>query len=224
MSLGLIVAPAAMIEGTPLNCQECFKSNCDFFDKPINASVINLDQDKEYAWRWVQKYCSETSIHPFISYFPYVLFLMAFVMIMLEQGFMKIFKAGKKLRIFYNLLVKENQAREQSNDSLKPSERFAIDTEDRRSVIEVSHSFTSRHNLYTSYMFRTILELLLSSGMLSFLSGFGFPLLLENKFVRCNVYGKLYECAGHPQNFYLIVSGTLIHFIKQIQNLRLNIK
>ena len=198
-----------MIDGTPLICQECLKSNCDFFDKPKNSSLMNMDHDKEYAWRWVQKYCSGTSVHPFISYFPYVLFLMAFVMIMLEQGFMKIFKAGKKLKIFYNLLVKENQARELSTDTMKPSERFAIDTEDRRSVIEVSHSFTSRHNLYTSYMFRTILELLLSCAMLSFLSGFGFPLLLTSKFIKCNVYGKLYECVGHPQNFYLIVSGNI---------------
>lgn len=196
-----------MIEGTPMICQECFKNNCDFFERPNNADLSKLDHNKSYEWRWVQKYCTSTAIHPLISYFPYVLFLMAFVMIMLEHGFMKIFKAGKKLRIFYNLLVKENQSREKSTESLKPSERFAIDTEDRRCVIEVSHSFTNRHNLYTSYMFRTVLELLLSLGMLSFLSGYGFPLLLTNKFIKCNVYGKYYECVGHPQNFYLIVSG-----------------
>ena len=205
---GLIVAPAAMIDGTPLICQQCLKSNCDFFKASSNDTLHDLNQDKTYEWRWVKKYCTATAIHPFISYFPYILFLMAFVMIMLEQGFVKIFKAGKKLRIFYDLLVKENQAREQSNDSLQPSERFAIDTEDRRCVIEVSHSFTNRHNLYTSYMFRTVLELLLSVLMLIFLSGYGFPLLLTSKFIKCNVYGKFYECVGHPQNFYLIVSGT----------------
>ena len=204
----MIVAPSAMIEGTPLICQECFKSNCDFFKRPKNASLFSLDSDKKYEWRWVQKYCTSTAMHPLISYFPYILFLMAFVMIMLEQVFVKIFKAGKKLKTFYNLLVKENQAREQSDDSLKPSERFAIDTEDRRFVIEVSHSFTKRHNLYTSYVSRTVLELLLSFGMLSFLSGYGFPLLLSSKFIQCNVYGKFYECVGHPQNFYLIVSGN----------------
>ena len=206
--LGLIVAPSAMIERTPLICQECFKSNCDFFKKPNNSNALHPDYNKAYDWRWVQKYCTSTAIHPFISYFPYVLFLMAFVMIMLEQGFVKVFKAGKKLKIVYNLLVKENEAREKSADSLKPSERFAIDTEDRRCVIEVSHSFTNRHNLYTSYMFRTVLELILSCGMLCFLSYYGFPLLLTNQFIKCNVYGKFYECVGHPQNFYLIVSGN----------------
>ena len=197
-----------MIEGTPLICQECLKSNCDFFKTPNNVTLSSLNQDKAYAWRWVQKYCTGTAIHPFISYFPYVLFLMAFVMIMLEQGFVKIFKAGKKLRIFYNLLVRESQDHKQSNDILKPSQRFTADTEDRRCVIEVSHSFTNRHNLYSSYMFRTVLELLLSLVMLSFLSGYGFPLLLTSKFIKCDVYGKFYECVGHPQNFYLIVSGT----------------
>ena len=196
-----------MIEGTPLICQECFKSNCDFFERPPNIDLSQYDHNKTYEWRWVQKYCTSTAIHPFISYFPYVLFLMALVMIMLEQGFMKMFKAGKKLQIFYHLLVKESQSLEKSVDSLKPSERFAIDTEDRRSVIEVSHSFTNRHNLYTSYMFRTVLELLLSFGMLSSLAGYGLPLLLKSKFIKCNVYGKYYECVGHPQHFYLIVSG-----------------
>ena len=129
-------------------------------------------------------------------------------MIMLEQSFVKIFKTGKKLKLFYNLLVKENQGHEQSDDSTKPSDRFAVDTEDQRRVIEVSHSFTKRHNLYTCYMFRTVLELILSFGMLGFLSGYGFPLLLSSQFIQCNVYGKYYECVGHPQNFYLIVSGN----------------
>ena len=196
-----------MVEGTPLICQECYKYNCDFFRKPASYDVSLSDYNKTYEWRWVKKYCTSTAVHPFISYFPYVLFLMAFVMIMLEQGFTKIFKAGRKVRIFYDLLVKERQSRATPMENIKPSERFATDTEDRRRVIEVSHSFTSSHNLYTSYMVRTILELFLSFGMLGYLAGYGFPLLVTSKLIKCDVYGKFYECVGHPQNFYIIVLG-----------------
>ena len=70
------------------------------------------------------------------------------------------FKAGMKLDALYNLLVKEGEFPEKDVEVLesgKNNDKFAVDIEDSRTTIEVSHSFTSSDNYFLSYLLRTIM-------------------------------------------------------------------
>ena len=71
----------------------------------------------------------------------------------------RMFKAGMKLDAFYNLLVKEGELPEKDVEvvaAAKDAEKFAVDIEDSRSTIEVSHSFSSSDNYFLSYIVRTV--------------------------------------------------------------------
>ena len=78
----------------------------------------------------------------------------------------RIFKAGAKLDIFYNLLVKEEE---------NAPNAVVIDIEDRKDVIEVSHRFRSSRNFYNAYVTRTLIELLLGAATLAWLCFSGLP-------------------------------------------------
>ncbi len=72
-----------------------------------NASDITSEPPPFNAW-WVKKYCTMTAVDGFVLYFPYILLIMAVVIVLIERGFISMFKAGLKLDAFYNLLVSES--------------------------------------------------------------------------------------------------------------------
>ena len=82
----------------------------------------------------------------------------------------RIFKAGLKLDIFYNLLVKETL--ENGTGGPKPSDTEAndtIDLENSKQALEVSHSFGSGSNYFFSYFTRTIAEFFVAVALLAWL-------------------------------------------------------
>ena len=86
--------------------------------------------------------------------------------------YFRIFKAGMKLDMFYNLLVKEPEAGQENNTT-------SIDVQDRKDVIEVSNRFRTSQNFYNSYLTRAILEFLISGVMLAWLGARGFPVIIK---------------------------------------------
>jgi hypothetical protein len=84
-----------------------------------------------------------------------------------------------KLTTFYNLLVKEITSSE-GVTSDEPDKmgvpRFA---ENRKDVLELSQKFLSKNNFYISYICRTVMEILLATGLLVFLTLVGLPTVLE---------------------------------------------
>ncbi|CAB4069676.1 LRRC8 [Lepeophtheirus salmonis] len=85
--LGLIVAPTAIINGTPLDCNFCTEDGCkDYFER-TNTSHRDAEPP-DYNFWWVKKYCTMTAVDGFILYFP-------------------IFQAGLKLEAFYSLIQKD---------------------------------------------------------------------------------------------------------------------
>ena len=78
-----------------------------------------------------------------------------------------------KLDALYNILVKEPEP-EQTNNA---ANAVAIEIEDRKDVIEISHRFRRSHNFYHSYLIREIFELLLGILILAWLCGFGYPII-----------------------------------------------
>ena len=224
-----------MVARTHLDCQVCQKHNCKFitdqmenpiyndkgqlmFAQAINASIdennitipIDINNDVDYSGWWVKKYCTETAVDGFIKFFPYILFVVAMVIVAIEKVFTKTFKAGKKLTAFYNLLVKEEKD-ETDNKNDKEIEKYDGQTvDDRKDVIEMAHSFTSQDNFLLSYLLRTVIELLFAMFLLIWLCVYGVPVMYYEQLISCNVYGKMYECAGHPQLFLMWVLGVTI--------------
>ena len=90
----------------------------------------------------------------------------------------RIFKAGMKLDIFYNLLVKEPEPGKES--------AIAIDIEDKKDVIEVSHRFRQSQNFFFSYVTRSILEFLIAALVLVWMGVFGFPVIAKVKALNSN--------------------------------------
>ena len=89
---GIVVAPTAIINGTPLDCAPCQNSTCTFMRDDEDFIKGSLDQtlpnDPQPLW-WVKKYCTATSVDSFILYFPFILLLMALVMVLIERGFIR---------------------------------------------------------------------------------------------------------------------------------------
>ena len=42
---------------------------------------MDINNDKDYSAWWVKKYCTETAVDGFIKYFPYILFVVALVIV-----------------------------------------------------------------------------------------------------------------------------------------------
>ena len=222
-----------MVASTPLDCQVCQKHNCKFITEQIEnftynekgqliflentmnnndllngtnettTPIIEVNNDADYSAWWVKKYCTETAVDGFIKYFPYILFVVALVIVAIEKVFTKTFKAGKKLTAFYNLLIKEEESENKETKEIEKHDGQTID--DRKDIIEMSHSFTTQDNFLLSYLLRTIVEIFFAIFLLSWLLGYGVPVMYDEKLISCNVYGKMYECAGHPQMFFMYV-------------------
>ena len=113
-----------------------------------------------------------TAVDQFILYFPYILLVMALLMVFTERVFVRIFKSGLKLDMFYNLVVKDTL---ESEDQATANAQLASagscndlvgDLENSKTAIEVSQTFQQDSWYMFSYITRTILELALAIGLL----------------------------------------------------------
>uniref|UniRef100_A0A0K2TQZ0 Uncharacterized protein n=1 Tax=Lepeophtheirus salmonis TaxID=72036 RepID=A0A0K2TQZ0_LEPSM len=199
--LGLIVAPTAIINGTPLDCNFCAEEDCRIYFNRTNTSHRD-PENPGYNSLWVKKYCTMTAVDGFILYFPYLLLIMALVIVLIERVFLRIFRAGLKLDAFYSLVQKNL---EDAEEEFNVDEKEYDDSVNNRTAIEVLHSFTSNSNYFASYMVRTIIVTILASILLIWLISMGIPSMQKDEFIYCNVHGFHYECAGHPQEFYMYV-------------------
>ncbi|XP_059093756.1 uncharacterized protein LOC131888834 isoform X2 [Tigriopus californicus] len=201
--LGLIVLPTAIINGTPLDCNFCQRDHCA---GKLDTNRTEPHEDPGFNAWWVKKYCTFTSVDEFILYFPYILLIMALVIVLIERVFVRMFKAGLKLDTFYNLLVKESLecATPVGEVTAEGVTETIDDLENSKIALEVSHSFSRGSNYFLSYLLRTLCEFIVATGLLAWLVWRGFPSIQKEEFIYCDVHGFHYECAGHPQQFYIV--------------------
>ena len=57
----------------------------DFKKGSLDQTPLKPEQN---AW-WIKKYCTATSVDSFIMYFPFILLMMALVMVLIERGFIR---------------------------------------------------------------------------------------------------------------------------------------
>ena len=87
------MAPTAIINSTPLDCTFCKKDYCENkFPDRLNVTEeerYEFSIDPSFNWRWVTKYCTMTAVDNFILYFPYILLIMALVIVLIERVFVR---------------------------------------------------------------------------------------------------------------------------------------
>ena len=81
-----------------------------------------------------------------------------------------------KLDIFYNSLVREPEPNQNA---------VMIEIEDQKDVIQAVHRFRSSRNFYSSYVTRTILQVLIAAVTLVWLSLSGLSVVLEVGGFKC---------------------------------------
>merc|ERR1740129_959530 len=216
-----------MISTTPLWCNECTKGLCE--DEKIsqhpNGTLIKGPQDK---W-WLKQYCTldPETVNQFLLYFPYVLLLVALTLFAIERAFTRFFKATRQLEAFYSLMEKRKIIESKSKKDEGEEDEEEKDGEDKDENIEamehnklaysISKGCGSSNSYFRSYLIRTIAELLISTGIFSWLIIKGYePFFGENhnspgsaifgtKAVLCNIDVFWYHCTGIPFQFYLII-------------------
>ena len=230
--LGLLTVPTSIItSGTPLDCNFCKGDICKGLGAEFNITPPpGKTEDPGFNAWWIKKYCTQTAVDEFILYFPFILLLMALLLVLIENSFIKIFRAGLKLDMVYGLLVKDQllDVQKEKVDNVDqtdgPAAAVADELGNTKAALEVSHSFSEVSNFFFSYMVRNVCELVVAGGLFAILLWRGLPILQKEKFIFCDVHGYQYECAGHPQEFYIIVllvalACLLAYLICSIYNL-----
>jgi len=169
------------------------------------------------AW-WTKKYCTYNgSVKAFLLYFPYFILLIALTLFVVEKIFQRGFKSSEKINKLYQLVEKQMVLDE---DTDGPTD--VIDA--RFEAIELSYSLKKSRNYFYCYLFRTIVEGLMSVSLLVCMIQWGLPTLLEHHDIECEIHGFKYQCHGIPINFYLFalyltVTLTSVYTLCNLYNL-----
>ena len=81
-----------------------------------------------------------------------------------------------KLEIFYNSLVREPEPNQNAE---------MIEIEDQKDVIQAVHRFRSSRNFYSSYVARTILQVIIAAVTIVWLSLTGLSGCLKVRTIKC---------------------------------------
>lgn len=213
LMLGLVVAPTAMVLGSPLQCTLCKDDLCQ---QQRFSELVALDPG--YCEDFVEEYCMVNgSVDSFLLYFPYILLVISLLMVGLEKTFIAVFRSTKRLEEFYNLLF---------NHHILGQDDISISSDKNKKVIVMEESLKTYKNIFfKSYLTRTIIELTVVSVLFLYLLFIGLPVIIfGNNILLCDVNGYLYACSGHPQEFYKVVLGItlvilLLYILTNIYNL-----
>lgn len=214
MAAGLVVLPTAIVNSTPLDCSLCKSDLCpkDY----VNATGADPQNN---AW-WVKKFCTFQAVDPFMIYFPYILFVVPIILVLIEWTFNRAFKATSEMNDFYQLLVDESIISNQKSDADKPENNEPSEKSDHEKThheilaLKVSQKFgKNSKNLYRSYLWKTWFELVVSMLLFLTLLAFGVKATLPtfdkyDRHVFCEVGYFWYICSGVPKYFYFSILCT----------------
>ena len=173
-----MVLPTSLLISGSLDCTYCKAPQCEG----------NSEQDPQLQAYFVKKYCTfEADLSPFILYYPFILLLIATVLIMVDRPFvLKLFRSVN-MEEMYRLVVLGSEG------------SFHTQRQRLHHVLSVSSG-----NYFISYLGRTLLSLLVSILPIILLSLY-LPDLNSSIF-KCFVHGLYYyECAGYPAHFYKVI-------------------
>lgn len=89
---GIIVSPTTIITGTPLFCTLCSTERSCVGKFPNSSDVrdfVPKEEDPQFNGWWVKEYCTMNAMDKFILFFPYILLILAAVVVLIERLFQK---------------------------------------------------------------------------------------------------------------------------------------
>ena len=172
---------------------------------------MDYRKDPKFNLWWVRKACLfNGSVSPFMLYLPYILLIMALILFATERVFSKAFKAGLKLEKLYKLMIHRHVLDESNEDET-----------DGKEITEVKETFKGSRSYFMRFLikyttltflsnllsdFRTLMQLTVGIALVSLLIIFGLPVILSEQTIMCSLHGGfMYECSGHPHQFYLYI-------------------
>ena len=212
VTMGLIVMPTALVVNKPLHCNFYGDKNISRSAlAEIENSTIDYSKDPKFNLWWVRKACLfNGSVSSFVLYFPYILLIMALILFAIERIFSKAFKAGLKLEKLYKLLIHRNVLEESQDDET-----------DGQEITEVKQTFVGSRSYFLRFLikyslvtfdnndrfyFRTLTELGVGIALVVLLMIFALPVIEKEQTIFCSLHGGfIYECMGHPHQFYLYI-------------------
>jgi hypothetical protein len=182
--LGMITLPMTFFSKTPIECT------------PHPKMWGNATEVKGLARMYPKTYCTEMLIDPFLLYLPFTLLMVPILLTAIEKTFVVLYQVEDKMNQFYLLLVKE---------SLNNEDVASLAKDNVKDCHEIEQAFKTSNDCYTSYFYRTLLEII-GSALLALLFSFyhGSP-GIGVPFFDCNVYGALFECIVPNSQFFLYI-------------------
>jgi len=205
ITTGVIAFPKAMLNTSPIWCTKCTKDICP--DDMNGTSEDPFD-------RWALRKCTYDPkvVDQFLLYFPYVILFVAVLLFVVEKFFSKMFKVQDEAENFYDLFVKMSilkgkKDEETSSKLVKPS------------AFQMVQGIGSSNSYYDAFVFTTVTELILASGLFAWLFHHGKNTLFNEEVINgtkqlyCKIGEHYWHCAGLPYQFFaitLIVSLVLL--------------
>jgi len=237
VTIGVVLVPMAIVAGTPLECNFCRENYCNktLVDGTTKTYENKLDDGSDMtnpdfrAW-WIKNYCTyngaeddrtQPAIDNFLLNYPYFLLLNALLLFASERIFVAFAgPAGLKQKKLFDLIYKEGilGAGGESEGKEKVIGGGSLE------AVELKYGFQVRNSYFKNYLQRTVVQLLVSVVMLSYMVFRGHNILEANKDIICNVHDYWYECDGTPTQFYLYslrisMTLTFIYLLLQIYNI-----
>lgn len=195
--IGLILLPMTFLSGTPVACAVHPDSWAGNYTSP-NLSYEGGEVTK-YARLlrgYAKKYCTEMYVSPFLLYYPFIMMIIPMVLVCIERFFIGFYNSEERLEVLYSSLVKTSLGREDVAN---------MEKENVKNSHEIQQTFRNSSGCHDSYLYRTLVELILSVFLAFFLCGFSDIKGIAGALFDCDVHGIPFTCIIPNSNFFVVV-------------------
>ena len=169
--------------------------------------------DPGYSPFWVKSYCSynglneksHPAVHPFISFYPYILLGLTLILFSIDKIFQTLFGAGDKLEKFHKLLANNKILGEPDKISTThhpkaSNNKQILSADGSLQEIELRVTFKKNQNFFMSFIMRSALQTALATSFLGYILGQGLKITEEDTDIYCSVHDYWHECHGIPMS------------------------
>ena len=177
--------------------------------------IIHLQEDqcgKNYtssrdpgyqAW-FVRNHCTLNAVSKFTQYFPYILLFLPLCLVGIERFFNRLFTSDVQIEGLSYLISASKRAEiDETKKHAAQSEHNNVD--DTIKTVEVRQSFKDYGTFYKNYMFRTVVEFIVSLALSACIWLTGMIEIQKDLKIICKIHNFFYECSGVPTQFYLYI-------------------
>ena len=150
---------------------------------------------------WTARYCTyngknakgKDAVHPFISFYPYIILGLAIFLFSIDKIVQILFNAGEKLEKFHKLLVDNKILSDCDNHQNSEADGGLQE-------IELKFTFRKDQCFFISFILRSMLQIILALAFLFFITIRGVEITKEDDDIFCDIHGFWHECHGIPMS------------------------